>query len=464
MIRATHQRRLTELHAKLASLRFELESWKTLTETSPSLKRHHSQIRLLDVTLSGLLEPVSQALAAQAEDATVLNRGLDWEREILAAHSIWEVFRAKYVLRQNETFGRYLAACDDLAWECYSPALQAFAPGALKEPPLVYLSATWSPFAQSRDTNFQNEIRVTNGGAVLASDEFQDVLKSLPIPLVSLPWYQLKHLPGAIIVAHEVGHIVERDFDLHDDLLANIEGANLSAPRMWKGWASEVFADVYGCLAMGPAFAGALLDLLSTAANVVGERRVGGPHPTHALRAELTLGLLGETGFKAQADRLRAAWEATYGQPVFMKEFVDDARKLGIRVAEGSYRGKKLREVIGFPPNAKIEFIANAAAGNPGALSAFPDPRLLFSAAQYLHEETIAGDITDAFDALVDQALRRGADQYRSEGEPILTKADLDAALEKREEQAAKAVPDLRKLLNRLTSAGPARANQPPDS
>ena len=103
-IRATYLRRHAEIAAKLQSLRVELDAWRKLTDEQPALKRHQSQIRLLDAMLSGLLEPVAAAVKQKPVEATVLDDGVEWESEILAAHSIWEVFRSKYVLRQNELF------------------------------------------------------------------------------------------------------------------------------------------------------------------------------------------------------------------------------------------------------------------------------------------------------------------------------------------------------------------------
>lgn len=452
-MRATHERRLAELRSKLSSLRIELDAWKKLTDDSPPLKRHQSQIRLLDATLTALLMPVDQALAAQPGEADIFEKGVGWENDILAAHSIWEVFRAKYVLRQNEIFRDYLAACDDLAWECYAPALKRFAPGALKEPPLVYLSATWSPFAQSRDTNFLNEVRATGGGlAKLGSEEFQQVLARLPIPLVSLPWYQLLHLPGAIIVAHEIGHVVERDFKLTDALIAALEGAGLANPEVWKAWASEVFADVYGCLAMGPTFAGSLMDLMTTArSTVANERRMSGAHPPRALRVEIVLTVLTETAYADEANRLRAAWEATYTRPHAMEDFVEDAKRAAKAVMHGPYSGAKLTDVVSFPKSATLANIRIfAAQGQAINLAPYSDPRELFAAAQMLHEEPLQNQKPNVFKLLVDQAIRRGANQYRSQGQVIEKKAQLDAELAAREKQARNDAEGLRTLLREL--------------
>ena len=457
MIRAIPERRLAELRAKLGSLRAELDSWSDLTDRRPELKRHHSQIRLLDATLTALIAPVSEAINSKNAAAVVLERATDWENDLLGAHSIWEVFRSKYVLRQNDTFRDYLAACDDLAWACYSPALKRFAPKAVKEPPLVFLSATWSPFAQSRDTNFLNEIRrTTHDIDALRADAFQKVLRKLPIPLVSLPWYQAFHLPGAIIIAHEVGHLVEADFELHDELVTALGKAPLAFGDAWNSWAAEVFADVYGCLAMGPAFAGALIDLLVTGVTEVKqERSLSGSHPPRALRVELLLEALEISGYAADATRLRASWQGTYSAKSAMSDVAADCKEVAKAVVNGPYRGAKLSDVVSLPAsNTLAQLRIYSGQGQTDDLHAHGnvDPRYLFTAAQMLHENPVPQQKPEAFKLLVAEALRRGTDQYRSQGEPVATRAELDVQLAQREAQAAAGAEDLRKLLADLST------------
>src|SRR5271157_32705 len=155
------ERRRAEVDAKLASLANEFQHWKDITTVEGGLGRHNSQVRRLAATIDGALDPLRATLKSKSA-TDVLAEGESWENEILAAHSIWEVFRSKLVLREDALFVKKLNACDDLAWECYSPALKLWDPDR-KGPPLVYFSATWSPFAVSRDSNFQNEVRASMG-------------------------------------------------------------------------------------------------------------------------------------------------------------------------------------------------------------------------------------------------------------------------------------------------------------
>ena len=102
----------------------------------------------------------------------------------------------------------------------------------------------------------------------------------LPFSLIGVPWFQSGFLPGALAIAHEVGHAVESDFDLAPNLQDLIETAlSSSSTRQshWKRWAGEMFADLWGCLAVGPAFTRALAELLvsrnesSLSVNLTGE-------------------------------------------------------------------------------------------------------------------------------------------------------------------------------------------------
>src|SRR5215472_7235767 len=118
-------RRRAEIDAKLRSLDAELCHWKKLTEREDlGLRRHHSQVRRLAAVFDGLTESARKNVEAlSAESAIVLERAESVENDILAVHAIWEVFRSKLVLREDAMFRNMLAACDDLTWECYGPAM-----------------------------------------------------------------------------------------------------------------------------------------------------------------------------------------------------------------------------------------------------------------------------------------------------------------------------------------------------
>lgn len=451
------ERRRAEVDAKLDSLSNEFAYWKAITTAEGGLGRHNSQVRRLAATIEGALAPLRETLQKPPKNAPdVLADGESWENQILAAHSIWEVFRSKLVLRQNQLFMNKLAACDDLAWECYSPALNLWDPDR-KGPPLVYFSATWSPFAVSRDSNFQNEIRASTGtAAALQDDDFQAVLKQLPVPLVSIPWYQVFHLPGALIIAHEVGHVVEFDFGLTAEIQSALDGAGLKHATVWKGWAREMFADVFGCCAMGPSFAGAMIDLnATTVAKVQNEERTSGIYPTRNLRIRLLAEALRRTDHAPAAVRLCNGWEAVYGPMTKMTGFLDELPQVVSALLAGPYRGLTMTSIIKFPSEwcREVKVIGlNAAQNLP--LAGHTDPRKLFAAAQWLHENLQSvRDMASAQENLVTQIivkstqLERGVRGTGVRGPDLQKKAQEEAKLVQLEAADRQRGVELRKLL-----------------
>jgi hypothetical protein len=77
----------------------------------------------------------------------------------------------------------------------------------VKTPPLVFLSGEFSPFLHARQSPFDVE-EVADAPDSLG---FLQIISALPVPVIGLPWYQLTHLADAVLVAHEIGHDVERD-------------------------------------------------------------------------------------------------------------------------------------------------------------------------------------------------------------------------------------------------------------
>jgi len=224
-------------------------------------------------------------------------------------------------------------------------------------------------------------------------------------------------LPGALIIAHEVGHVLEDDFSLTAEIRAALDGAGLRFADVWKGWAREMFADVYGCCAMGPAFAGAMIDLNATKVNSVQiEERTYGKYPTRNLRIWLLCETLRLTAHAADADRLRAGWELVYGKIAKMLDYRDELPKVVAALIAGPYRGKTLTGIIDFPANwaPDIRQIGQRAAqGLP--LSGHTDPRKLFAAAQWLHENAAPGvDMRKAQQNLVNQIVARSSSTERA--------------------------------------------------
>jgi hypothetical protein len=329
---ALAQRKRVELEEKLSSLAGEFEHWQSLVKEK-EFEKHASQV----ARVTGPLGKASRKLDVElgsVSDARVLAECRRFEQQILAVHRIWEFFRAKLLLRRSGLFRDYLAFCDELAWACYEPVASAARPGVragAKAPPLVFLNGMSSPFVLARDAPFEAEY-VEN--EVVDREDFVDLLKRLPVPVIGVPWFQVRHVPDALVVAHEVGHAIEDDLGLektlHDGVAAALAKGGVGRGRAdaWGAWLGEIFADFYGTLALGPAFVGSLLDFLAGDEERVRTERkttyARGDYPTDYLRVQLALETLRRTGFKKKAAALEGQWAGVYGEAHGMPEFVAD--------------------------------------------------------------------------------------------------------------------------------------------
>ncbi len=423
--------RRSELNARLAGIVSELVYWKKQTQSGARFERHWSQVQRLAMVLGTPIDALKCQLGELVDDDELLSQAEQLEKNVLALHSIWEVFREKFLLREDEMLKTVLPAFDDLAWACYQPAMLRFAPVGKdlalvpKEPPLLYFTTLWSPFAQARDTSFQNEVRASGGA--LVNDDFLDILQSLPVPLIGLPWYHSAHIPGAIVIAHEVGHIVERDFGLTPAIQNALAGAGLAEPAAWSSWATEVFADVYGCLGMGPAFVGAMMDLLASGLAVVQKENPNpnGKYPTRNMRVSLMLQVLQAIALDDEAQRLDATWQATYGRRLIPAGYGDDIPKVVASLLRGPYPANNgttisLNDIINFPQDflqTARDIADDAANGRENNLRSYKETRCFFTAARYLHENSPAGAISDApYQRLVEAIVTKGEGETRMRG------------------------------------------------
>lgn len=382
-------RRKQELTFKIENLRDQIETWEQRTIDEEPMRRHFSQVRRIGATLEGLLESMKTSTGwNDPTDETVLAKSALWERRVLTAHAIWEVFRGKLAQRFDASIQRPLMACDDLAWACYEPAMKRFSAATSKEPSLVYLNSTWSAFLRRRDSSFEKEVDVGKDARdVLTEADYQAILKRLPIPFLGLPWFQVAHLPSALLIAHEIGHGIEFDFDLTTALDTALQKANLQFLEDWRGCKSEVFADLYGCLCLGEQFASALLDLLVGDKAAVSTENEFTVYPTRAFRVELAVEALRFLGDDGAADRIRRTWQSAYGDLQTLTDRRPDVEKVVAAVYSPS--GMDLASMIRPPDARTVAILAQAAAFNASAkLADTSDARELFCALRLAYEQT----------------------------------------------------------------------------
>ena len=335
------ERRQRALREKLRSLTAEADAWSRLP-ASPGFQIHTSQIEAVCGGLTALHRLIVTEID-EAEDAGTRALSLEaivgFERRILAALEIWNAYREKFAFRMMPEQRQILALMDDLAWHAYLPARNravdsgSVALDAVRQPPLVFPNSRWSPFARSREQRYELSEESGNWDAL---DDLDEWLRTLPVPLIGIPWYQMAHLPDAVFVGHEVGHLVEEDFHLEESLREAIVSALPAAPdgrisqhqSAWsRYWRSEVFADVYGVLTTGPAYAAVLVDTLhGTGVESEEQPNLKRPssqqwsaYPTRGLRAQLVCEAVrqlpdpnGTKVFSTGADVLLADWRLAH--------------------------------------------------------------------------------------------------------------------------------------------------------
>lgn len=328
-----------ELGDQIGALRAEFATWRGRAAPNGKFQKHHTQVERITRQLESFLDAIwpSGEEDGEAARAAQTFAGLgEIQRRLLLAHRIWAYFRGKLALRDVEWLRDGLQVADELAWECYRPAREkaeasgTIAAGTMKEPPLVFFTSEASPFVQARATHF-----VPEGVTTDDFRRFDAALLLLPIPVLGIPWFQMDHLPGAVVIGHEVGHAVDRDYGVSESLSAAYDALEMPAARLegWKAWRSEVFADVYSVLCTGPASVRALMAYLAAEPETIRRERLPHPrtgwgaYPSKHLRIQLNLATLREIGLAEAAAGLEADWLATYPDHL-MKAYEEDIAKV----------------------------------------------------------------------------------------------------------------------------------------
>jgi hypothetical protein len=339
------ERKATQLADKLQSLKdATLDPWLADSVAGGRFEIHHSQMRMVSEIMSTMSETIAKRAGKATEDTSQ-----SVERGLLLAFQVWEFYRSKLAQRLEGGIQPFLRACDELAWKCYEPLRIAAGSGPkTKEPPLVFLDSEWSPFVLKRDAEFR-------GGVPNATQEefgFVGASQRMPFAVIGLPWCQMNHLPDALLVCHEVGHVVEQDFDLGDQFDTIIEDAvpNSNRRERWKGWRQEVFADTFGCLAAGPSLVWVLADsLIASPALVFAPNKA--KYPSDYLRILYNAALLRLLDFAKEADAIEGWWKGIYSGEHELERYEDDLVPIArgfLQVRPTVFGGKRLTDILSF--------------------------------------------------------------------------------------------------------------------
>ena len=397
-------RRRAALFDKLDALGGDFAEWIALSEKGKSLEKHHTQIGRLVRRLERLRAALySDIEALGSAGASALADGHVLERDVLFLHNMWEFFRGKFAQRCVPWMKGFLDAADDYAWACLEPVSKAavaaghIAATKVREPPLTHLNSDWSPFAATRGTSFMSVTVPTSG---TDRDAFIREVKTLPLSVLGVPWYQLSHLPDALILAHEVGHVVEDDLKLTPVLLQHLnrtfEDKHVPESRAaaWRAWLGEAFADVFGTAAGGRAFCFALLDFVTLDVSDVRTELAQSPawgfYPITALRADLMAGALEVLGDAAGASEVVARRDALLDGSNTMPAFRNDAKAIARTWLESkltAFGDTSLASVARIPRThwQEAERVSSAAIGTKLPLPS-SDVRVLVSGARIAFE------------------------------------------------------------------------------
>jgi hypothetical protein len=344
-------RKAAEIDNKLASLDVEFEHWRRQASANGPLEKHHTQV---DAVTRELAVPVARLRerVGGLQGSALLAAGTAIENEILDVHRIWDHFRSKLALRYVEHFAGYLLAADELAYRCYA---RAEVRGASREPALLYFGDERSPIMRPRGA------RLSPAAANGKADPVSEAVQRLPVPLIGIPWFQVAHLPDAPAIAHEVGHDVEVDLGLADEVERLVERRLLRAGVCdehrtgWREWRAEIFADVFATLALGPAYTATMMDFLAIRPAAVAAQLQGAHmwsrHPPSTLRVLLSTATLASMrGMEDDGARLRDAWFEAY--PVHAMEcYTKEVPLVAAAILDGPYEaldGGHLTALIDF--------------------------------------------------------------------------------------------------------------------
>jgi hypothetical protein len=385
------ERKRIEVMRRLDALDAEFNRWLRDSERGERFQKHHTQIRSVAELLQGHRERIGTKLRSDPG----LSTSREMSRIVLALFRIWEFFRAKFAQRLEMPFLPYLQIADEFAWLCYKPVYDnAIATGKrFREPPLVYLNGGLSPFILTRDTSFQAE---AVPGDLIRDSSLQKAMARLPFPVIGIPWYQITQLPDILVVAHEVGHSIEADFNLTPALNVLIESAlkpNARASRLnhWVAWLSEVFADFCGCLGGGPAFVTALADfLLADRDEIIRQAPGEDSYPPANVRVRINASILEKLNFATEAQALLAKWNPLFPLPAEQEPYVRDAGEIITRLIDlpfAEFGGRTLPSILRFDTTQQRRALEQAGlAFARKQLKHYQDVRLTLAAARLAYE------------------------------------------------------------------------------
>jgi hypothetical protein len=422
--------RWQELRRRVAVLPTEVDTWREDAKKVLDMQAHTSQLEAIRTITSALVNDQENALKALDPKGAVAAFESDnfaLVKKIIKAQRIWNFFREKLDLRFSR-FKEELWVADTIAWNCHRPVLdkavefQILSPELLREPPLIYLAAGFSPLTWCRGTR-------PNDGRTPFLDEFK-----LPIPVIELPWDHIQSAWELLAVHHEVGHDLEADLKIREELQASLRRtlASAAVPQsrvdIWAAWQAETLADLIALQLAGSAFADQLMHLLMLPPATVVAFDEEDPHPNHYVRVLMNADYIRTMAPEYQfllddANRIESIWKGLYGdQPDpaladFPKDFGLVFKSL-MDTPLAALKNKSVRELMPFLPADDARIRAASSFVRTGMARPSLPPRHAASGARMALTQTASeGNLTPA---LLSEVQTRSMELVRKNAPPGL--------------------------------------------
>jgi len=279
----------------------EVSDWCRLRIQRDSQGQHRTQLASLESTLRAATARLADLAGAERPrtslEAYDFYRLIDQQTALV--RRLWRWFGDKYDQRDDPSRGEVLRAADEVIWAVHAEVHRAADADPPPPSPLPYLEEIEAPEAVPRD----------EPGEDLKPGYFDDVLRSalarLPIPVVALPPPGPAGPGALLLLGHEVGHHLLYDLAPGRRVLAELGEAVQGAAgareaARWRAWSQEVFADLVGLVALGPAMITGLLRYeLGTEEHLLDRGR--GRYPAPAVRLALLAEMSRELGLPEHA-------------------------------------------------------------------------------------------------------------------------------------------------------------------
>ncbi len=273
---------------------------------------------------------------------------------------LWEFYLNLFGQR-NGPFASWLGALDRIALDCYQAVYLGLGKArSIPSPaPFAYMEAGFGPATFRRGVKLGKIGRLAN-----------------PFPLVKVPYLRLINPWSLGAVPHEVSHNLQNDLGLWEITPHRIAEAfrrrNLPEVNaaVWQRWHKETYADLSGLLLIGPAYVGALMDVVGRSRESTAAWNDEAVHPTPIIRVPLNIRLLERIGFPQDAAAYRHAWDTLYPASAWARvpawvrqrlpEQIDAVLDAICFTPCPEYGGRALAQVIRFEPK-HAELVREAA-------------------------------------------------------------------------------------------------------